>query len=424
LHNRQFYTLKFKSSRLKEYNYNIDITFDEAKELKEIIALADNQMLRSIRDIRKRTIKYDKLERLFRERNIRKKRNNRNKSTENSDRITQLQDKINKTMFIPDYITVVIEHPSHYKKLFNEGLTINQRRYKRISCSAGQARVSTVVFCSEDIIDELKERLNNGRDLNKKTAPSKFNAYFGLSGSSTYLVSEPKFIVVKDFINTDKFMTNYVTEKDWDIDDEIEIREIEMEMNRTDGMGLVSPKQAKLWAEELGLDWTPSQFCIRQNFIKGMLCTFPIHQFCKEVNKGNYIVKTIYKDIEGNYIEVDLRDYDVVITESQFKLWDSYPNIDTYIENCHKNKLYWGISQYTPKKAKNILKLNYQFIQTLNLNQQDIEKLVKQFVDWLCGVSYDNVYYMLLFLLGVNNNEHSIKEYLKSSDNYKSRIKK
>jgi hypothetical protein len=418
LHNRQFYTLKFKSSRLKEYNYNIDITFDEAKELKEIIALADNQMLRSIRDIRKRTIKYDKLERLFRERNIRKKRNNRNKSTENSDRITQLQDKINKTMFIPDYITVVIEHPSHYKKLFNEGLTINQRRYKRISCSAGQARVSTVVFCSEDIIDELKERLNNGRDLNKKTAPSKFNAYFGLSGSSTYLVSEPKFIVVKDFINTDKFMTNYVTEKDWDIDDEIEIREIEMEMNRTDGMGLVSPKQAKLWAEELGLDWTPSQFCIRQNFIKGMLCTFPIHQFCKEVNKGNYIVKTIYKDIEGNYIEVDLRDYDVVITESQFKLWDSYPNIDTYIENCHKNKLYWGISQYTPKKAKNILKLNYQFIQTLNLNQQDIEKLVKQFVDWLCGVSYDNVYYMLLFLLGVNNNEHSIKEYLKSSDNY------
>ena len=348
MHNRQFYTLKFKSSRLKEYNYNIDIVFDEAKELKEIIALADNQILRSIRDIRKRTVKYENLERLFRERNIRKKRNNKNKSTENSDRIIQ----IHRTMFIPDYITIVIEHPSHYNKLFNEGLTINQKRYRRLSCSAGQARVSTVVFCCEDIIDELRERLNNGRDLTKKTAPSKFNAYFGLSGSSTYLVSEPKFIVVKDFINTDKFMANYITEKDWNIDDEIEVKEIEMEMNRTDGMGLISPKQAKKWAEELGLDWIPSQFCIRQSFIKGMLCTFPIHQFCKEVNGGNYIIETIYKDENSNNIKVDIRDYDVIITESQFKLWDSFPTIERYIENCHKNKLYWGISQYTPKEAK------------------------------------------------------------------------
>ena len=29
--NRQFYTYKFKSCRLKEYNYNINLTFDEAK---------------------------------------------------------------------------------------------------------------------------------------------------------------------------------------------------------------------------------------------------------------------------------------------------------------------------------------------------------------------------------------------------------
>ena len=37
------------------------------KELKEVIALADSQILRSIRDIRKRTVKYSKLEKLFKE---------------------------------------------------------------------------------------------------------------------------------------------------------------------------------------------------------------------------------------------------------------------------------------------------------------------------------------------------------------------
>jgi len=415
LHNRQFYIYKFKSSRLKEFNYNIELTFDKAKELKEVVALADNQILRSIRDIRKRTVKHDHIENLYKERNIRKRKYH---SIENSQRINQIQHRINRTMFIPDYITVVMEHRSHYKKIFKEGIVINHKRYLRLSCSSGQARVSTVVLCCEEIINELKTRLNNGRDLTKSFAPSKFNAYFGLSGSSTYLVSEPKFIVVKDFINTDKFKANYVIEKDWNIDDDIEERKVEIDMNRTDGMGLINPIRAKQWADELGLDYIPSQFCIRQSFVKGMLCTFPIQQFCEEVNNGNYIVDTIYKDSEGNYIKADLQDYDVIITESQFKLWDSYPNIDTYIDNCHKNKLYWGVSQYTPKQAKHILKLNYQFIQTLNLNKDNVEKLAQQFVDWICGVSYDNIYYTLLFLLGVNNSEYSIKKYLQNSDNY------
>ena len=415
MHNRQFYTYKFKSSRLKEFNYDIELPFNKAKELKEVVALADNQILRSIRDIRKHSIKYKHIENLFKERNIRKERHH---SIENSNRIIEIQNRINRTMFIPDYITVVIEHRSHYKKIFNEGIMVNNKRYSRLSCSSGQARLSTVVLCCEEIIDELKIRLNNGRDLTKKFAPSKFNAYFGLAGSSTYLVSEPKFIVVKDFINSDKFKANYVIEKDWNIDDEIDIREVEMEMNRTDGMGIISPKQAKKWANELGLEWIPSQFCIRQSFIKGMLCTFPIHDFCKEINNGNYIVDTIYKDSEGNYIKADLREYDVILTESQFKLWDSYSDIDSYIDNCRKNKLYWGVSQYTPKEAKHILKLNYQFIQTLNLTQDDIKKLSQQFVDWICGVSYDNIYYILLFLLGVNNNIFSIKRYLDNNDNF------
>ena len=416
--NRQFYTYKFTSSRLKEYKYNITVSFDEAKELKEVIALADSQMLRSIRDIRKRTVKQKNLERLFKERDMRKTRNNTSDSSENSDRIIHIQNKINRTMFMPDYITVVMEHSSHYKKIFKDGIIVNGKTYRRFSCSAGQSRVSTVVLCSEEILDELTVQLNNGRDKTKKVAPSKYNAYFGLSGSATKKVSEPKFIVIKDFENINKFQANYVTETKWDIDDIMEPRTIEMIMNRTDGMGLISPKQANKWAVELGLDWIPSQFCIRQNFIKGMLCTFPIHDFCKEQNGNEYIVDTIYKDSEGNYIKADLREYDVIITESQFKLWDSFPSVDQYIENCRKNKLFWGISQYTPKQAKDILKLNYQFIQSLNIDKQSVERLAKQFVDWICGVSYDNVYYMMLFLLGVNNSEHSIMQYIKNSNNY------
>ena len=447
---RQLYTLKFKSSRLKEFGYNVNVTFDEAKELNEVINLADSQILRSIRDITKHTINEDKVEKLFLIRDklkktkyiprntqnqenilnyIRKKYNNSNNNyiknleyhlthQEYSQQVKAIQDKINRTLYIPDYITIVIEHPKHYEHMYKNGVIVNGKLYKRFSCAAGQARVSTVVFCNSEIIEELNNRLNNGRDTSKPQAPSKFNAYFGLSGSATYIVSEPKFVVVKDFENKSTFQANYVTETDWDKDDNIEIKDITLNMNRTDGMGLISPKQAKKWADELGLDYIPSQFGIRQNFIKGMLCVFDIHEFCKTENNGNYIIDTIYKDNKGSYIKADLREYDIIISESQFKLWSSFPDIETYIKNCRKNKLYWSIPQYAPKEAKDVLKLNYQFIQTLNLSQNDIEKLCSQFVDWIEGVSYNNVPYMLLFLLGVNNDEEKITEFLKSNNNY------
>lgn len=337
----------------------------------------------------------------------------------NADEAKRIQDKINRILFNPDYVTVIMDNLKQYDYLYKNGFTINGEKYKRLSCGAGQARVSTVVFGSEKIIPTIKEKLNNGRNLNKRFSPSKFNAYFGLYGSATKEVSEPKFIVVKDYENTTSFMANYVIENGWGVDDTIIQKEIkDTPMNRTDGMGLISYRQAAKWAKEMGLDYVPSQFCIRQSYLKGMVCVFPIHEFCEEINEGNYLVDTIYKDTNGDYIKADLRDYDLIISESQFKLWDSFDSVETYIKNCHKNKLDWRVALVSPKEAKRMLKLNYQFIQTLNLNKEDVEKLAEQFVEWITKVSYDDAYYMLLFLLGVNNDTEKITNFLSSSETY------
>ena len=451
--NRPLYTRKYHSSRLKEFGYNIENTFDESKSLNEIIGLSDNQILKTMRDVQNRIIDKQKLEILIKTRDMYKTKltyqqskrgivsataiaqklkaiKQQNSLTEklyekyvkisiNKEEARRIQDKINRMLFNPDYVTVVMDNLKQYDYLYHNGFYINNEKYKRLSCGAGQARVSTVVFGNEKIIPKVKEKLNNGRDMNKKLSPSKFNAYFGLYGSATKEVSEPKFLVVKDYENTTSFMANYVIENGWGVDDTIIPKMMkDTPMNRTDGMGLISYRQAEKWAKEIGLDYVPSQFCVRQSFIKGMLCVFPIHEFCEEINDGNYLVDTIYQDKNGNYIKADLRDYDVIISESQFKLWDSFDSIDTYIDNCHKNKLDWRITLVTPKEAKRMLKLNYQFIQTLDLNQEDIEKLAEQFIDWITKVSYDNAYYMLLFLLGVNNDAEKIHNFLSSSDAY------
>lgn len=451
--NRPLYIRKYNSGRLKEFKYNIQNTFDESKSLNEIIGLSDSQMLKTIRDIQNRIIDKQKLEILIKTRDMyrtaltyqqSKKGSNsaasiakklksvktRNELTErlrkkyidisvNSDEAKRIQDKINRMLFNPDYVTVVMDTLKQYDYLYHNGFYINDKKYKRLSCGAGQARASTVIFANEEIIPKVKEKLNNGRNLNKKLSPSKFNAYFGLYSSATKKVSEPKFIVVKDYENTTSFMANYVIENGWGVDDTIIQKMIkDTPMNRTDGMGLISYRQAAKWAQEMGLDYVPSQFCIRQSYLKGMLCVFPIHEFCEEVNGGNYLADTIYKDKDGNYIKADLRDYDVIISESQFKLWDSFDSIDTYINNCRKNKLDWRVALVSPKEAKRMLKLNYQFIQTLNLNKEDIEKLASQFVEWITKVSYDDAYYMLLFLLGVNNDTEKINNFLSGSEAY------
>lgn len=421
---RQIYTLKFKSSLLREFGYKIETTFDEAKNLKNVIALADSQMLRTIRDIRGKKIDFDKVEEYYTEREeydnqlVHLNKLSKEEVKDITTKRKEIQQKINETLFISDYVTIVIESEKDYDYICDKGVIINGKSYHRLSCSAGQARKSTIVVCADDIIDEVIQRLDNSRDKTVPLAASKYNAYFGLSSSATQIVSEPKFIVVKDFENTDTFKVHFVTEVVGNADDLVEDKEITQTFNRTDGMGLISPRQAKKWAEELGLDYIPSQFGLRQSFIKGMLCTFPIHEFCEEINGGNYIVDTIYKDSDGNYIKADLRDYDVIISESQFKLWNCYKGVDDYLEKCHKNNLEWGVPQYAPKECKNVLKMNYQFLQTLDLNESDIKELCKPFVEWINGVSYDNFEYMLLFLLGVNNTTDSINNFIRSSDNY------
>lgn len=451
--NRPLYIRKYHSGRLKEFGYEINDTFDKSKNLNEIIGLSDSQMLKTIRDVQNRVIDKNKLEILIKTRDMYKITLTYQQSKKgiksataiaqklktikiknnlierlyqkyinisvNSDEAKRIQDKINRMLFNPDYVTVVMDNLKQYDYLDHNGFYINNQKYKRLSCGAGQARVSTVVFGNEKIIPKVKEILDNGRDMTKNFSPSKFNAYFGLYGSATKVVSEPKFIVVKDYENTTSFMANYVIENGWGVDDTIIQKMIkDTPMNRTDGMGLISYNQASKWSKEMGLDYVPSQFCVRQSYLKGMLCVFPIHEFCQEINGGNYLVDTIYKDENGNYIKADLREYDVIITESQFKLWDSFDSIDTYIDNCHKNKLDWRVALVSPKEAKRMLKLNYQFIQTLNLGKEDVEKLAKQFVEWIVKVSYDDAYYMLLFLLGVNNDKEKINNFLSCSEAY------
>ena len=146
--NRQFYIYKFESKFLDQNKYNINLSFKQAKDGDQIIAVSDSQMLRSIRDIQQRYIDRYKLELLFKKRDDIKKLPS---SKTNASLIREINKQINMMMFVPEYVSVIITRPSHYKKLFYNGLTINGKKYIRFSCSASQARVNTIIMVQQDI---------------------------------------------------------------------------------------------------------------------------------------------------------------------------------------------------------------------------------------------------------------------------------
>ena len=414
--NRQFYVLKFCSSWLREFNFDIHITFEQALKSKKVIALADNQMLRTIRQITNHNVNMEDIEVLFCQRDKIKKMNS---NKENISKLKYLQKKIYDELYIPEFIVVSIESNTDYDIMFDKGLYVNNKKYVRTSCSASQGRVSKVIFCEEETSNKLLNILDNGRNRSVPFSPSKYNAYLGTASSATKIVTTPRFCVIPDCTRHKDVDCWWVTEvDDKNKDDIIEQRTIDMEFNLFDGNGLISPTMAQQWADDLQLDYLPAQWCIRASWVKGMVNVFDFHRFCKEYNNGNYLIDTIYKDSSGKPIKIDLRDVDVILTESQFKLWDSYSSLEEYKYNSKKHNLYWGVSLYTPKQDKDILNLNYQFIQTLNLDQNKVEKLCEQTKEYFDGVSLDNYWYTILFLMGNNLDSEKLSNFLYNSDNH------
>ncbi len=157
--NRPLYIRKYHSGRLKEFGYEINDTFDKSKNLNEIIGLSDSQMLKTIRDVQNRVIDKNKLEILIKTRDMYKITLTYQQSKKgiksataiaqklktikvknnlierlyqkyinisvNSDEAKRIQDKINRMLFNPDYVTVVMDNLKQYDYLYHNGFYIN-----------------------------------------------------------------------------------------------------------------------------------------------------------------------------------------------------------------------------------------------------------------------------------------------------------
>lgn len=397
----QRFILKINSTRLKQNKWNLNLTIQEARKNEELITLSESTVLRFIDELRG----YNNVEQQVKDiksqlKSIKKETNSRN----SKETIRELYDKLDTLQFRQDYMCLVVDNLKDYRYACKKGFTINGVKYSRLLGTTGGVKNSTIVFTSEDLTPEIRKRIENGRNENLPLVPAKLEAYKALACSASTPVTNPKgVLVVKDVITA--FKSDVINLDDTGVVEPVMtfIKDYEVELNACDGCGMILPSLASKWQKDLDVDYLPSGFCTRNSWEKGMVFTFDFVDFAEKIAKS-YIVT----DIWGH--EHDIRDIDLVLTESMLKLWDAYSSIDDYLDNCRANGYTFSVTKVTPKELENERNLNYQFIQSFTLTDEEIEELIQPTIDEIKDVLGRDYRKSILFLKGSGLTEDNISD--------------
>lgn len=360
---KQFEVFKIGTDILKMANWNLTISKDKAMSLNMLVSLFDSQM-------------FDLIQQILRERKI----------------------KVPHKDYTKYVMSVVNDGKNKTKKDFKraiKGFKVNGIEFKRFVGTTGGLKNNSVIFVNANIIDELNRRCECGRNVELPVIPAKYEAYKSLTCSASQKICEPNgILVVSDClinINTE-VMDIDETENNEPI---VAYKKIQVENNASDGFNLCTIGYMKRVSESLGLDYITSGVCLRNAYCKGMLYAFPIVEFCEKY-LGGYIVK----DIWGH--DVDVRNIDMILTESSLKFWNSYTSSEDYIEKYRSHGYGFRVTKIIGNHLEDTRELNYQYLQSYNFSDDDIKELCEPTVKYLTESSCGD-YQGTLDFLGVNS---------------------
>lgn len=423
----QQFIYKINSSLLKQNNWDLNLSLSDARKIPGVVvSLADSQILTWINELNG-TEDYDfKAKQIKKEIKEIKKQPN---SAENKEKVSKKYKDLYELQFKKDYLCLVIDKKGDYDRA-NQGFKINGIPYKRLICTTNGVKTSSVVYAADrfveyngsmiNIHDELKRRIENGRNTSVKLSPAKYGAYESLAASASIPVSWPRtgdnkipggIIVVKDCIV--HFKTDFIEIDDSDPTKEPKVTEKhneDFENNMSDGCSMMLPHLSKRWNGELNgdPDHTMSGCNMRCAFTKGMALTFDFIKFAEEVVGASEKCpeKYLIKDYWGQ--ERDIRDADLILTESQLKLCGSYSSWEDYYQKCIENKYTLRVTKTSEEENDDIRQLNYQFIQSLNLTDEDIDELVSPTVNEIKDIMGLDPRKSIAYLCGKGLNENNV----------------
>ena len=416
----QQFVLKINSTLLAKNNWDLILPLERARKVPGlVVSLGDSQILTWINQLNG-TTDYDiEAKRIKKEIKYLKKQPN---CKENKKKIADLYKNLYDLQFKKDYVSLIIDKQKDYDRA-NEGFRINGISYKRLLCTINGVKTSTVVYASERIVNDngnittmveaLKRRIENGRDVTVPIVPAKLSAYEALCASNSIPVSWPKgIIVVRDCIIHFKSDIINITDKDGYKEPIVEFLENQdVSNNCSDGCSMMLPSLARRWNGELTGDYEHEiGGCnLRCSWTKGMTFPFDYIRFAEEVmgasedNPEKYLIE----DVWG--VKRDVRDSELIITESQLKLTKSYKSWEDYYNSCINNGYTIRIAKTAPHDVDDIRQLNYQFIQSLPMTDDDIDELIYPTISEIKDIAGMNVDKTIAYLCGDGFDSDSIE---------------
>ena len=395
----QRFVYKIHTSRLRRNKWSLELTPQTARENQELIALSESQIMRWIDEFNGIETPELHIKQIRAE--IKKLKKQENLSISRP-KIKRLYEELDKYQFKKDYVCVVIDKVTDFERIYKNGFKIGKIRYRWLLGTTGGVKNNTLVFVNEKLIDELKRRINNGRNLEMKFTPAKLEAYMALVCSSSTPVSMPNGVVVVHDCLT-HFKSDVIELDDTDFDEPTMkyVKDKEIELDDSDGYGLAMPQLMQRWGEEIHEDFLLPGCVIRNAFCKGAV--FPV-DFQKFATDHGF---TQITDVWGNTYNVN--DVELILTESMLKLWESYSSIEEYFENCNKNHYSFAITKSSEEELENVRTMNYQFLQSYDFTDEDIDKLIAPTVNEINDILSNDYRKTILYTKGVGLNPNNVQ---------------
>ena len=345
----QYEIFKIGTNKLKYSNWNLTISKKEAFKYQELISLFEAQEFR---------IMANKI----------------------------LNKDIREIDFSKIFMQVVIDKKSDFgRATCKKGVTVNGINYRRFVGTTGGLKNNTLLFCNSQYVDKLNELCECKRNKDIPLVPAKYEAYKALTCSASQPICNPNgILVVRDCIT--KYFADVISLDDGIVSDEplrTIIKDKELENNVSDGFNLCTIEYMQRVGESLGIDYTPSGVCLRNAWLKGMLYPFPIIEFIERYNNGNYLIEDIWGNIQ------DIRNCEMIVTESSLKLWSAYSSIDEYVNACEECGYGFSVTKISPHILEERRELNYQYLQSYDFTDEDIKELcaptIQYLKDAMCG---------------------------------------
>lgn len=295
--------------------------------------------------------------------------------------------------------------------LFKNGFNLTYEdckvHYVPFDGSASMSRACRISFIDETLKGVMDERLCLGMDLSKiQVKPHKYFAYRGLyltdcervDEIANLTLDENTVVVIDDSTHyylsgktPGKVVVPVITAKEredsyWNV----QKKESNPKINAFDGEGFISKKFSEMINTKCKKNGATS-YQVRMPFIKGMLHTVDYHEFFKEYGNLKENEPYLIEDVYG--VTRDLKKANIVLTKSMFKCFDWVKDYATqnkiddpmafFFDGMKKYDHGLYIAKTNLSLSMQKVKINYQYLCTLNLTKDEFKSLVRDHISYI-----------------------------------------